>query len=105
MHGAHSRVQVEPPPSDRPPKIIGPVAPSSSGIATMMVASTGSSPRSERRHCSSVWNSTGCAATIGHVELRQNVFGRLGVVVGGPADQGEPGQRNHRIDGGDGHPS
>jgi hypothetical protein len=50
---------------ERPPNTIGPVAPSSSGIATMMVDSTGSRPRSEASHCSSVWNSTGCAATYG----------------------------------------
>ncbi len=48
---------------ERPPKTMGLVAPSSSGIATMMVDSTGSSPRSEASHCSTLWNSTGCAAT------------------------------------------
>ena len=46
----------------RPPNTIEPVAPSSSGIATMMVDSTGISPRSEAPHCSSVCNSAGWAA-------------------------------------------
>ena len=47
----------------RPPNTIGPVAPSSSGIATIIVASTGSSPRSEPPQSDSVWNSTGVTAT------------------------------------------
>ena len=38
----------------RPPNTIDPVAPSSSGIATIIVASTGSSPRAEPPHWSSV---------------------------------------------------
>ena len=54
--------QALPAASVRPPKTIGPVAPSSSGMATIIVASTGSRPRSEPPHCSSVWNSTGVAA-------------------------------------------
>jgi len=49
----------------RPPNVIGKVAPSSSGNATIMVASTGVSPRGSWFHCASVWNSTGCAATYG----------------------------------------
>ena len=40
--------------AERPPKTIGPVEPSSSGMATIIVASTGISPRSEDCHCSSV---------------------------------------------------
>ena len=56
-------VQVTPGPPGRPPKTVGLVAPSSSGMATMMVLSTGSRPRSEPPHWSRVWNSTGCAAT------------------------------------------
>ena len=55
-------VQVAPAESERPPKTIELVAPSSSGIATMIVDSTGSRPRSEAAHCSRVWNSTGIAA-------------------------------------------
>ena len=50
------------PPEERPPNTIGFVAPSSSGMATMMVDSTGSRPRSDPPHWSSVWNSTGWAA-------------------------------------------
>ena len=46
----------------RPPNTIEPVAPSSSGIATIMVASTGNNPRDEPPHWSSVWNSTGVTA-------------------------------------------
>ena len=61
---------------ERPPKTIGPVAPSSSGIATMMVASTGERPRSDASHCSSVWNSSGVGGDIGHVESREHVLGR-----------------------------
>ena len=49
-------------PPARPPKTIEPVAPSSSGIATIIVASTGSSPRDEPCHCARLWNSTGSAA-------------------------------------------
>ena len=45
--------------SVRPPKTMGAMDPSSSGSAIMMVDSTGSRPRSEPPHCSSVWNSTG----------------------------------------------
>ena len=55
-------VQVPPAPSERPPNTIGPVAPSSSGMATMMVVSTGIRPRSEAPQASSVWNSAGWAA-------------------------------------------
>ena len=51
-----------PAPVERPPNTIGPVDPSSSGIATIMVASTGIRPRSDDSHCSRVWNSTACAA-------------------------------------------
>jgi hypothetical protein len=47
----------------RPPNTIEPVAPSSSGIATIIVASTGSRPRSEPPHWSRLWNSTGVTAT------------------------------------------
>ena len=63
-----------------------------------MVLSTGISPRSDAPHCSSVWNSTGCADEIGYVEPGQNFFGRLGVVIGRTADQREAGQRYHRVD-------
>ena len=47
-------VQVTPAPPGRPPKTVGLVAPSSSGMATMMVLSTGSKPRSEPPHWSRV---------------------------------------------------
>ena len=73
MHGAGPRpsgtssrarqpVHVPPAESERPPNTIGPVAPSSSGIATMIVVSTGIRPRSDAPHCSKVWNSAGWAA-------------------------------------------
>jgi hypothetical protein len=52
-------------PSARPPKTIEPVAPSSSGIATIIVASTGKRPRDEPCHCARLWNSTGIAARYG----------------------------------------
>ena len=64
-HAREQPVQVPPAESERPPKTIGLVAPSSSGIATMMVVSTGIRPRSEAPHCSRVWNSVGCAARKG----------------------------------------
>jgi hypothetical protein len=67
--GAELMLRLLPLTSDRPPKTIGPVAPSSSGIATMMVASTGIRPRSLDSHCSSVWNSTACAARYGTSSL------------------------------------
>ena len=51
--------------AERPPNTIGLIAPSSSGIATIIVASTGSRPRASASHCSSVWNSTGQAETYG----------------------------------------
>ena len=47
---------------DRPPNTIEPVAPSSSGSATIIVASTGSRPFSDCFQDSMVWNSTACAA-------------------------------------------
>ncbi len=40
--------------AERPPNTVGVVAPSSSGIATIMVASTGDRPRSPASHCSRV---------------------------------------------------
>ena len=49
--------------SVRPPNTIVPVAPSSSGIATMMVVSIGIRPRSESSQRSIDWNSVTCAAT------------------------------------------
>ena len=54
--------QAAPAASLRPPKTIGPVQPSSSGMAIIIVASTGSRPRSEPPQDSSVWNSTGVTA-------------------------------------------
>ena len=47
--------------AERPPKVIGQMPPSSSGMATIMVASTGSNPRLSALHCCRVWNSSGCA--------------------------------------------
>ena len=47
----------------RPPNVAGIMPPSSSGSATIIVASTGSSPRGSRSHCSMDWNSSGCAVT------------------------------------------
>ena len=55
-------VQVTPALPGRPPNTIGAMEPSNSGMATMMVLSTGSRPRSEAPHSVRVWNSTGCAA-------------------------------------------
>ncbi len=57
-----SRALSLPDAEERPPNTIGAVAPSSSGIATIMVASTGDRPRSPASHCSSVWNSSAWAA-------------------------------------------
>ena len=37
---------------------------------------------------------------IRHIEAGQDVFGRLGVVVGGTTDQREAGERDDRVDGG-----
>ena len=45
----------------RPPKVIGQMPPSSSGIATIIVASTGNRPRGSDFHCRVVWNSSGWA--------------------------------------------
>ena len=84
--------------SDRPPNVIGMMAPSSSGIATIMVASTGDRPRASPCHCSSVWNSTGCAAIYGTSSCARIFCGCGGVVIGGAADQREAGQRYQRID-------
>ena len=63
---AHRRpqpVQGSPEPSARPPNTLGSTAPSSSGIATIIVASRGSRPWRLAPHCWSDWNSIGCAAT------------------------------------------
>ena len=85
-----------PPSGRRTPS--SPVAPSSSGSATIMVASTGSRPRSEPSHWSSVWNSTGVHGEVGHVQPGQHLLGGLGVVVGRAADQREAGERDHGVD-------
>ena len=45
-----------------PAKTVGLVAPSSSGSAMSIVVSIGPRPCELRSHCSSVWNSSGCAA-------------------------------------------
>lgn len=37
---------------------------------------------------------------IRHVELRQHLLRRMGVVIGRAADEGEAGQRHHRVDDG-----
>jgi hypothetical protein len=49
----------------RPPNVIGRIPPSSSGMATIIVASTGSRPRASASHDARVWNSTGWQATYG----------------------------------------
>ena len=82
----------------RPPKTIGPVAPSSSGIATIIVASTGIRPRSEALQCFERLELERLGGEIGHVEPRQHRVGRAGVVIGGAADQREAGQRDQRVD-------
>jgi hypothetical protein len=46
----------------RPPNTLGQIAPSSSGRATIIVASSGTSPVRRARHSSIVWNSTAWAA-------------------------------------------
>ena len=40
----------------------------------------------------------GLGSDVGNIERGQHLFGRLGVVVGGAAHQGETGQRDHGID-------
>jgi hypothetical protein len=35
---------------------------------------------------------------VGHVEALQNLHGGGAVVIGGPADQAEPGQGDHGVD-------
>jgi hypothetical protein len=60
-------------PLARPPNTIAPVAPSSSGMATMMVAPPAAG-RAAARHWSSVWNSTGCTASRAR-PAREHVFG------------------------------
>ncbi len=47
----------------RPAKTVGLVAPSISGSATSIVASTGPRPPALAAHWPRVWNSSGCAAT------------------------------------------
>ena len=75
-----------------------PVAPSSSGIATIIVASTGSRPRAiglpllERLELDRV------RGEVRHVERSQHLFGGLRVVVGRAADQREAGQRDDGVD-------
>ena len=46
-------------PSARPPNTVGATAPSSSGIATIMVDSTGDRPADEAPQASMDWNSSG----------------------------------------------
>jgi magnesium chelatase subunit H len=60
-HALAAMIQAQAAAVERPPNSSEPVPPSSSGIATMMVASIGIRPRSPSRHCSRVWNSTAWA--------------------------------------------
>ena len=83
--------------SERPPNTIGPVAPSSSGIATIMVVSTGSSPRSEPP-IARASGTRRVGGEIGHVEPRQHLLGGARVVVGGAADEREAGERDDGVD-------
>ena len=59
VHRWWQPVQVTPSAPGRPAYTMGTTEPSSSGMATMMVDSTGMRPRSEPPHWSRVWNSTG----------------------------------------------
>ena len=98
MHHHVARRLSSPAAPERPPNVIGQMPPSSSGIATIIVASTGSSPRGSAFHCSSVWNSTGCAEIYGTSSAASSSSAARGVIVGGAADEAEPGQRHDRID-------
>ena len=94
----HVAPPVAAPPLERPPKVIGQIAPSSSGIATIIVASTGVSPRAIVLPLLQRLEFDRMRRDIGHIERRQQFLGGAGIVVGGAADQREAGQRNHRID-------
>ena len=83
---------------ERPPNVIGQIAPSSSGIATIMVASTGIRPRASRLPLLQRLEFDRVRRDVGHVERRQHLFGGAGIVVGRAADQREAGQRDHRVD-------
>ena len=88
----------------RPPRWTGrqrssaQTAPSSSGIATIIVASTGSSPRASASPLLQGLEFHRMRGDIGHIQRRQHFLGRVGVVVGGAADQAESGQRDDRVD-------
>ena len=72
--------------------------PSSSGIATIIVDSSGSSPCRLAPHGLQRLEFDRVRRDIWHVELREHRLGGCGVVIGGAADQAEAGQRHHRID-------
>ena len=72
-HVAACNVSVQPvqSPRQRPPNTIGLIAPSSSGIATMMVASTGSRPRGRSAPLLERLELDRMRGDVGHVEFRQ----------------------------------
>ena len=80
----------------RAPNTDGAIAPSSSGIATIIVASTGIRPRSDARHCSRVWNSTGWADTSG-ASRREEFLPRRGRRCRRGRRQGETCQRDDDV--------
>jgi hypothetical protein len=82
----------------RPPKTVGFVAPSISGRAISIVVSTGPSPPSAGRPLTQRLELQRMRGDVGHVEALQHLDRGIAVVVGGPADQAEPGQRDHRVD-------
>ena len=71
----------------------------------MIVVSTGNRPRSDALPLLERLELDGMGGEIRDVEFGEDFVGRLGVVVGGAADQREAGQRNQRVDDADARPA
>jgi hypothetical protein len=64
----------------------------------MMVFSTGIRPRLELAPAFQRLELHRMGGDVGNIEIGQQIFGGLGVVIGGAADQREAGERQQRID-------
>ena len=95
--GTMSRRRSPPSADDRPPKVIGQMPPSSSGIATIIVASTGSRPRGVVAPLFQRLEFDWMCGDVGHIQPCEQFLGGPSIVVGWTADKAEPGQRHDGI--------
>ena len=73
-----------------PPNTTGDIAPSSSGIATIMVFSTGSKPALDFSHSSRDWNSNGLAERYGTFNFARIDFAASESLYAGPPTNEKP---------------